>query len=162
MSEVTYYPGAIRIQRLRWIEQQDSRIDPVPVRATVGASGLDLRAAVGEPVVLWPGEQAMVPTGVALAIPRGMVGQLVPRSSLGRNGLALANTLGIIDPDYRGEVLAALWHRGNLEGAPIVIAPGMRIAQLVVVACPMLGLEVVADLDVTARGAGGFGSTGVA
>ncbi len=136
------------------------KLDPtvaLPVPAHPGDAGLDLRANVE--VVVGPGERAMVPTGLAVAIPEGHAGLVLPRSGLAsRHGLTMANAPGLIDSGYRGEVVCAVV---NLDrSAPVRIARGDRIAQLVVV--PVAHIEVVAveELDPTARGDGGFGSTG--
>jgi dUTP pyrophosphatase len=122
-----------------------------------GDAGLDLRAAVGATVK--PGERAMVPTGVAVAIPDGHAGLVLPRSGLAsRRGLTLANAPGLIDAGYRGEVICAVV---NLDPHDAVeISVGDRIAQLVVVALPEVTPALVEELPTSARGEGGFGSTG--
>jgi dUTP pyrophosphatase len=132
---------------------------PLPEYATAGAAGLDLRAAVAEPVVLPPGGRALVPTGLRLALPPGTEGQVRPRSGLAlRHGVVLPNAPGTIDCDYRGEVQVILWNTG---AEPFVVARGDRIAQLVV--APVLRVDVEEfALDETGRGRGGFGSTGAA
>ena len=125
------------------------------------AAGLDLLAAVPHdaPVVLAPGERAMVPTGMAVAIPEGHAGLVLPRSGLAsRQGLTLANSPGLIDAGYRGEVTCAVVNLDRSE--PVVIRRGDRIAQLVVVAVPPVAPEWVDDLPPSVRGEGGFGSTG--
>lgn len=131
---------------------------PLPTRAHPGDAGLDLRAAAD--VTVAPGERAMVPTGLAVAIPEGHAGLLLPRSGLAsREGLTLANAPGLIDAGYRGEVVCAVV---NLDRArAVTIARGDRIAQLVVVAVPVAEPVEVTDLPGSARGEGGFGSTGV-
>ncbi|KPF77514.1 deoxyuridine 5'-triphosphate nucleotidohydrolase [alpha proteobacterium AAP81b] len=131
---------------------------PLPVYATEGAAGMDVVAAVDAPLVLAPGARAAVPTGLAMAIPLGFEVQVRPRSGLAaKHGLTVANAPGTIDSDYRGEVKVLLV---NLGDAPVTIERGMRIAQLVPAEVTRATLAVVADLDATARGAGGFGSTG--
>lgn len=131
---------------------------PLPSRATEHASGFDLRAAVDEPLTLAPGERALVPTGIAIAIPPGWEGQVRPRSGLAlRHGIALVNAPGTIDADYRGEIGVILV---NLAKEPFVIERGERIAQLVIAQVPECMLELVESLDETSRGSGGFGSTG--
>ena len=122
-----------------------------------GDAGLDLRSVVD--VVVAPGERAMVPTGVAVAIPSGHAGLVLPRSGLAsRSGLTLANAPGLIDAGYRGEIICAVV---NLDReTPVAIAKGDRIAQLVVVAVPDVKPTWVAELPGSARGTGGFGSTG--
>jgi dUTP pyrophosphatase len=123
-----------------------------------GDAGLDLRAAGG--VTVQPGERAMVPTGVAVAIPDGHAGLVLPRSGLASTkGLTLANAPGLIDAGYRGEVFCAVV---NLDAHDSVeIAAGDRIAQLLIVALPDVSPALVDELPATPRGAGGFGSTGV-
>jgi dUTP pyrophosphatase len=133
---------------------------PLPSYQSADASGLDLMAAVPEntPVVLAPGERALVPTGLAIAVPRGFEAQVRPRSGLGaRHGITVLNTPGTIDADYRGEVMAILI---NLGAESFTITRGMRIAQLTVAPVVRASIEEVAELEPTARGAGGFGSTG--
>jgi dUTP pyrophosphatase len=131
----------------------------LPAAMSDGAAGLDLAAALDAPIVLAPGARALVPTGIALAIPAGHEGQVRPRSGLAaRHGVTCLNAPGTIDADYRGEVKVILVNHG---AAPFVVEHGMRIAQLVV--APVTRPEVleVGDLPPSDRGAGGFGSTGV-
>lgn len=131
---------------------------PLPSRATEHASGFDLRAAVDTPLTLGPGERALVPTGIAIAIPPGFEGQVRPRSGLAlKHGISLVNAPGTIDADYRGEIGVILV---NLGTEPFIVERGERIAQLVIVRLPECELDVVETLDDTTRGAGGFGSTG--
>jgi dUTP pyrophosphatase len=130
----------------------------LPAYATAGAAGMDAVAAVADAVVLAPGARAAVPTGLAMAIPPGFEVQVRPRSGLAFNhGLTVANAPGTIDADYRGEVKVLLI---NLGPDAVTITRGMRIAQLVPAAVTRARLMVVDSLDDTARGAGGFGSTG--
>ena len=132
---------------------------PLPSYATAGAAGLDLRAAVPARVVLAPGERALVPTGLRIAVPAGYEGQVRPRSGLAaRHGIVLPNSPGTIDCDFRGEVQVILWNAGPEAFA---ISRGDRIAQLVIAPVARVELEEGA-LDDTPRGAGGFGSTGAA
>ncbi|HEX2030399.1 MAG TPA: dUTP diphosphatase [Actinomycetota bacterium] len=131
---------------------------PLPRRARDGDAGLDLAANVA--AVVGPGERAMIPTGLAVAIPPGHAGLVLPRSGLAsRRGLTLANAPGLIDPGYRGEVTVAMVNLDPRE--PVEIRRGDRIAQLLVV--PFAEVEAVAveELPGTERGAGGFGSSGV-
>jgi len=133
---------------------------PLPAAATAGAAALDLTAALDAPLTLAPGERAAVPTGIAVAIPAGYAGLLFARSGLAlKKGLALANGVGLIDSDYRGEVKAALV---NLGAEPVTIVPGERVAQLMLCPCAALSPTPVEHLPETARGSGGFGSTGTA
>lgn len=145
----------VRVERLAHAEGL-----PLPAYQTAEAAGLDLVAAVGEdePLTLGPGERALVPTGLKLELPKGSEGQVRPRSGLAvRHGVTVLNSPGTIDADYRGEVKVALV---NLGAEPFVIRRGERIAQLVVAGVVRASLRLVRILKETARGAGGFGSTG--
>jgi dUTP pyrophosphatase len=131
---------------------------PAPRYQTDGAAGMDLHAAVAEPVVLAPGGRVLVPTGWAIAIPAGYEGQVRPRSGLAlRHGVTVLNAPGTIDCDYRGEVKVVLVNHGD---ASLTIARGDRIAQLVVCPVTTAVLHEVAALPETVRGDGGYGSTG--
>jgi len=130
----------------------------LPAQATEGSAGLDLRAAVEEPVELAPGTHALVPTGLKLALPMGTEGQVRPRSGLAaRHGVTVLNSPGTIDADYRGEVKVILINHG-LE--TFTVERGERIAQLVVARVARVELVPETELEATARGAGGFGHTG--
>lgn len=130
----------------------------IPRYMSARASGLDLCAAIDAAIELAPGKRAAVPTGLAIALPPGYEGQVRPRSGLARSqGVTVLNAPGTIDEDYRGEVAVLLV---NLGDEPVAIAPGERIAQLVVAPYVQVELVEVAALDETARGSGGFGSTG--
>ena len=132
---------------------------PLPRAASTGSAGLDLRAAVGESLLLEPGARAQVPTGIAIELPPGYEAQVRPRSGLAiRHGLTLLNSPGTIDSDYRGEVQVILV---NLGQEACRIARGDRIAQLVVARVESPRVVEVAALAETDRGSGGFGSTGV-
>ena len=133
---------------------------PLPAAATGAAAGIDLMAAVsdGAPVVVPPGGRARVPTGFSLAIPTGHEGQVRPRSGLAdKHGVTVLNAPGTIDADYRGEVQVILINHG---AEPFTVTRGLRIAQLVVAPVTAVTVEEATELDDTARGAGGFGSTG--
>jgi dUTP diphosphatase len=131
---------------------------PLPAYATPGSAGVDLTAALDAPLELRPGARAAVPTGIALALPEGFEAQVRPRSGLAlKHGLAVLNSPGTIDADYRGEIRVIL---ANLGSEPVTIARGERIAQLVVAPVSRVAFERVATLPATARGEGGFGSTG--
>ncbi len=135
---------------------------PLPAYETALAAGMDLRAAVaeGEPLILKPMARAMVPTGLAFAVPAGFEAQVRPRSGLAaKSGVTCLNTPGTIDADYRGEVKVILINLGEED---FVIRRGDRIAQLVIAPVASARWEEVSTLDETARGAGGFGSTGAA
>jgi len=131
---------------------------PLPSYATAGSAGVDLAAAIDEPLMLAPGARAAVPTGIALALPEGYEAQLRPRSGLAlRHGVTVLNSPGTIDADYRGELSVIL---ANLGQETVTIARGQRIAQLVISPISRVAWERVAELPASARGAGGFGSTG--
>lgn len=135
---------------------------PLPAYETAGAAGMDLRAAVpaDAPVLLAPGERALVPTGLAIQLPEGFEAQVRPRSGLAvKHGITVLNAPGTVDSDYRGEVKVPLVNHGQ---EPFAIGRGDRIAQMVIAPVTRATLVEVATLDDTARGDGGFGSTGVA
>lgn len=145
--------GAVKV-RVRRVG--NVRVD-LPRYMTPGAAGLDVCAAIDEPLHLRSLERARVPSGFAIAIPRGYEGQVRPRSGAAwKHGLSIPNAPGTIDSDYRGEVAVLLV---NLGSEPVKIEPGQRIAQLVI--CPVVRAELVEvdELDDTARGPGGFGHT---
>jgi dUTP pyrophosphatase len=132
---------------------------PVPAYQTPGAAGLDLCAALVDAVTLAPGERYLIPTGLAMAIPPGYEAQVRPRSGLAlRHGVSIVNAPGTIDSDYRGEVQVLLV---NLGTEPVVFRPLDRVAQLVIAPVVQAELELVTELGETARGANGYGSTGV-
>ncbi|HEX3859159.1 MAG TPA: dUTP diphosphatase [Pseudolabrys sp.] len=150
MSEI-----AVRITRLPHGEDL-----PLPAYQSAHAAGLDLAAAVpaGAPVTIAPGARALIPTGLAIALPSGHEAQVRPRSGLAaKQGLTVLNAPGTIDADYRGELQVLLV---NLGGESVAITRGMRIAQLVIAPVMRARLEEVATLGETSRGMGGFGSTG--
>jgi len=133
---------------------------PLPSYQSAHAAGLDLLAAVAAsaPVTLAPGDRALVPTGIAIAPPDGFEAQVRPRSGLAaRHGITVLNTPGTIDADYRGEVMVILV---NLGSEPFTVTRGLRIAQLVVAPVVRAAVLEATELDPTARGSGGFGSTG--
>jgi dUTP pyrophosphatase len=133
---------------------------PLPDYATAASAGADLLAAIEQDVVLAPLERRIVPTGIAIALPVGFEAQVRPRSGLAaKNGVTLVNAPGTIDADYRGEIGVILI---NLSQEPFRISRGMRIAQMIVARHARAVWREVSELDRTARGAGGFGSTGVA
>ncbi len=131
----------------------------IPHRATAGSAGLDLCACIDEPLTLAGGETALIPTGLAIALPSAQYGAFVfARSGLSiKHGIGLLNSVGVIDSDYRGEIKVGVI---NQIQEPYTIQPGERIAQLVVMPVSVMPVEEAADLDETERGAGGFGSTG--
>ena len=132
---------------------------PLPSYATPGSAAMDLRACVSEPVVIAPGARVVVPSGIAIALPSAeYVALLFARSGLAaKGGVCLANGVGVIDSDYRGEIGVALLNTGS---DPYTILPGDRIAQLMVTPVVQPAVELVEELPETTRGAGGFGSTG--
>jgi dUTP pyrophosphatase len=131
---------------------------PLPAYATPGAAGMDLLAAVPAPVTIDPGKRALIPTGLAIALPPGFEMQVRPRSGLAlRNGILLPNSPGPIDEDYRGELQVILLNAGD---APFTVERGMRIAQAVVAPVVRAEWREVESLDDTSRSTGGFGSTG--
>ena len=145
----------VRVERLPHAEGL-----PLPTYETAGSAGMDLRAAVAEaePLTLVPGARALVPTGLKIALDAGFEAQVRPRSGLAlKHGLTCLNAPGTIDSDYRGEVGVILINHG---AAPFVIKRGERIAQMVIARHEQATMVEVESLDQTARGAGGFGSTG--
>ena len=129
-----------------------------PTYATAQSAGADLYACLEVPVTLGPGETKMIPLGYSMAIPEGWVGLIFARSGLAsKRDLAPANKVGVVDADYRGEWFIPLHNHGS---EPQTVQPGERIAQLVIVPCMTAAFTQVDSLDETARGAGGFGSTG--
>lgn len=130
----------------------------LPEYRTRAAAGLDLEAAIAEPITLAPRQRRLIPTGLILEIPEGYEGQVRPRSGLAlRHGISMVNTPGTIDADYRGEVGVLLI---NLGEEPFVIEPRARIAQLVICRVARARIEEAAELTSTERGSGGYGSTG--
>jgi len=145
--------------QVRILDPRVGRDMDLPRRATSGSAGLDLRACLDVPLTLEPGKSELVPTGIAihLADP-GLAAMLLPRSGLGhKHGIVLGNLVGLIDSDYQGEVKVSVWNRGERA---YTIQPGDRIAQMVVVPVVQVDIDIVEDFEASARGAGGFGSTG--
>ncbi len=131
----------------------------VPAYATAGSAGLDLRACIDAPLVLKPGQAALIPTGLAIHIgDPTLAAMLLPRSGLGhKHGIVLGNLVGLIDSDYQGPLMVSCWNRGN---AVYTLQPMERIAQMIIVPVVQAVFREVAAFDDSARGAGGFGSTG--
>ncbi len=130
----------------------------IPKRATAESAGLDLSALLDQDVIIRPGEIVKIPTGIAVGLEVGTVGLIYPRSGLAsKHGITLANCVGVVDSDYRGEILVPVTNHSN---TPFTIHNGDRIAQLVVSPILLPEIEEVVELDDTARGSGGFGSTG--
>ena len=133
---------------------------PLPTYATQASAGLDLRAALDEALTLQPGDTALVPSGLAIHVgDPTMCAVILPRSGLGhKHGIVLGNGTGLIDADYQGPLLISVWNRGR---EAFTMQPGDRIAQLVVLPIVRATLQVVQEFETSARGAGGFGHTGV-
>ncbi len=133
--------------------------DQLPRYATAGSAGLDLRACIDAPLVLEPGQAALIPTGLSIHIgDPGLAAMLLPRSGLGhKHGIVLGNLVGLIDSDYQGPLMVSCWNRGV---ANYTLQPMERIAQMVIVPVVQVELNVVESFDESSRGAGGFGSTG--
>ena len=142
------------------IRRLENNLDlPLPEYETISAAGLDLPAAVSQDLRLFPRKHALVPTGLAVALPAGCEAQIRPRSGLAvKNGITVLNSPGTIDADYRGEINVILI---NLGQEPFTISRGMRVAQMIIAPVTQIEILEVEKLDQTARGTGGFGSTGL-
>jgi dUTP pyrophosphatase len=151
-------PNRPRLQ-VRVLDTRIGRDYPLPQYATEGSAGLDLRACLDAPLTVAPGEAVLVPTGIAIHLEDpGLAAMLLPRSGLGhKHGIVLGNLVGLIDSDYQGQVLVSCWNRSDRA---YTVAPGERIAQMVIVPVVQVALEVVEAFGDSARGAGGFGSSG--
>lgn len=145
--------------QVRTLDPRYSSEWPLPAYATEASAGLDLRAALDEPLALQPGEAALIPSGLAIHVADpGLCAVVLPRSGLGhKHGIVLGNGTGLIDADYQGPLMISAWNRGTQA---YVIEPGERIAQLVLLPIVRANLEVVDTFAQSARGAGGFGHTG--
>lgn len=138
----------------------DERLrDKLPAHATPGSAGLDLRACLSAPLTLAPGQTELIPTGLAIHIANpGYAAMILPRSGLGhKHGIVLGNLVGLIDSDYQGQLMVSTWNRGT---EPFTLEPLDRLAQLVIVPVVQVALNVVENFPESARGAGGFGSSG--
>jgi len=131
----------------------------LPAYATAGSAGMDLRACIGEPLTVAPGDTVLIPTGVAVHIADpGLAAVILPRSGLGhKHGIVLGNLVGLIDSDYQGPLMVSCWNRGR---DPYTLNPLDRLAQLVIVPVVRAKFEVVDDFEKSKRGEGGFGSSG--
>jgi len=147
-----------RIQ-LRVLDGRIGREFPLPACATDGSAGVDLRACIGENLLLKGGQTTLVPTGIAVHIAdAGLAAVILPRSGLGhKNGIVLGNLVGLIDSDYQGQIMVSCWNRGT---EAFIIEPGARLAQMVFVPVVQVDFEVVDEFVASERGAGGFGHTG--
>jgi len=147
------------VLQVKVLDPRVGREFPLPHYATPGSAGLDLRACLDAPLTLAPGETQLVPTGIAIHLDdSGLAAVLLPRSGLGhKHGIVLGNLVGLIDSDYQGQVMVSCWNRGTV---PFTIAPGERIAQMMIVPVVQVAFEVVEQFTESHRGAGGFGSSG--
>jgi dUTP pyrophosphatase len=145
--------------KLKILDERLGREFPLPAHATPGSAGMDLRACLAEPLVLAAGRSELIPTGISIYVEDpGLAAVLLPRSGLGhKNGIVLGNLVGLIDSDYQGPLMVSTWTRGS---AAFIIQPGDRIAQMVIVPVVQASFEVVESFATTARGSGGFGSSG--
>lgn len=145
--------------KIKALSPKIGREIPAPFYASAGAAAMDLHACVEDAVTIAPGQRAVIPTGIAIALPdAGYVALVFARSGLGiKHGIAPANCVGVIDSDYRGEIMVGLQNSGT---QPYTIQPADRIAQLMITPVFQAQITMVDELDDTARGAGGFGSTG--
>ena len=134
-------------------------IEQLPTYATPGSAGLDLRACIELPVTINPGETLLIPTGIALHLAdTGLAALVLPRSGLGhKHGIVLGNLVGLIDSDYQGQIFVSLWNRSQI---PFTLMPMERMAQLVIVPVMQAKFNIVEEFPLSARGSGGFGSTG--
>jgi dUTP pyrophosphatase len=148
-----------RTVKLRILDSRIGREFPLPGHATPGSAGMDLRACLDAPLILAPGSVELIPTGISIYVEDpALAALLLPRSGLGhKSGIVLGNLVGLIDADYQGPLMVSCWNRGS---APFTIQPGDRIAQMVIVPVVHVDFEVVQDFTASARGEGGFGSSG--
>ena len=145
--------------QVRVLDDRVGTTIPLPAYATGGSAGLDLRALLDAPLVLQPGDTVLVRTGLAIYIEDpNYAGLILPRSGLGhKHGIVLGNLVGLIDSDYQGEIMVSCWNRGQ---AAFTLNPGERLAQYVLVPVVQADFAIVNEFAATARGAGGFGSSG--
>lgn len=154
--------GSIKqTMQLKVLDKRLGKDIPMPSYGTEGSAGIDLRACLDAPVTLAPGETVLLPTGLSLFIEDpGLAAMILPRSGLGhKHGIVLGNLVGLIDSDYQGELMVSCWNRGQDS---FTIDVGERIAQLIVVPVVQIDFQIVDEFAETARGTGGFGSTGTA
>lgn len=144
---------------LKVLDQRLGSEFPLPQYETTGSAGLDLRACITEPLVIEPSEVKLVSTGIAIHIKdQSLAATILPRSGLGhKHGIVLGNLVGLIDSDYQGPLMVSCWNRGSNS---YTITPGERIAQLVILPVLRANFEIVSNFGESARGEGGFGSTG--
>ena len=149
----------MHIVKVKLLDPRIGKVFPLPQHATAGSAGMDIRACLKEPLILKPGDTALIPSGLAIHIgDPGYAAVLLPRSGLGhKHGIVLGNLVGLIDSDYQGEVLVSCWNRGQTE---FTVNPGERIAQMVILPVVQAQFEVVSEFEESKRGAGGFGHSG--
>jgi dUTP pyrophosphatase len=149
----------MHIVKVKLLDPRIGKEFPLPSHATAGSAGMDLRACLKEPLILQPGDTALIPSGIAIHIDDpGYAAVLLPRSGLGhKHGIVLGNLVGLIDSDYQGEVLVSCWNRGR---EAFTVNPGERIAQMVILPVVQAKFEVVSEFEESKRGAGGFGHSG--
>jgi len=149
----------MHIVKVKLLDARIGKEFPLPQHATAGSAGMDLRACLKQPLVLKPGDTALIPSGIAIHIgDPGYAAVLLPRSGLGhKHGIVLGNLVGLIDSDYQGEVLVSCWNRGRDE---FTVNPGERVAQMVILPVVQAKFEVVSEFEESKRGAGGFGHSG--
>lgn len=159
MSAAIPLQGASRALQVRILDPRIGTLFPLPSYATAGSAGLDLRACIDSPLALEPGETVLIPSGLAIHLSDPQLAALVlPRSGLGhKHGIVLGNLVGLIDSDYQGELKISCWNRGS---EMYTVAPGDRIAQLIVVPVLQVQLEIVEAFGASSRGSGGFGHSG--
>lgn len=145
--------------QVKILNESIGTVYPLPCYATAGSAGLDLRACLDKDLILKPGGAELIPSGIAIHIADpGFAAMILPRSGLGhKHGIVLGNLVGLIDSDYQGQVMVSCWNRG---AEAFTIAPGERIAQLIIVPVLHANFEVVTDFTTSQRGEGGFGHTG--
>lgn len=145
--------------QLKILDQRLGKTFPLPSYATDGSAGLDLRACLDEPLLIRPGETHLISTGLAIHLQDpNTAATILPRSGLGhKHGIVLGNLIGLIDSDYQGPLMVSCWNRGV---EPYTVAPGERIAQLVIMPILKAHFDIVDDFDLSLRGEGGFGSSG--
>ncbi|HEV2322181.1 MAG TPA: dUTP diphosphatase [Gammaproteobacteria bacterium] len=149
----------MHIVKVKILDARIGKEFPLPQHATPGSAGMDLRACLKEPLVLAPGETALIPSGIAIHLEDpAYAAVLLPRSGLGhKHGIVLGNLVGLIDSDYQGEVKVSCWNRGRES---FTVQPGERIAQMVILPVVQVQFEVVSEFEESRRGAGGFGHSG--
>ena len=149
----------MHIVKVKILDARIGKEFPLPQHATPGSAGMDLRACLKEPLVLAPGETALIPSGIAIHLEDpAYAAVLLPRSGLGhKHGIVLGNLVGLIDSDYQGEVKVSCWNRGQES---FTVQPGERIAQMVILPVVQVQFEVVSEFEESRRGTGGFGHSG--